>query len=64
MISGQALALALAAALTWYLGHETVKGVKWVASHVKAGIHKIVHQHDAKEVARRVGRPESRPCAS
>jgi hypothetical protein len=46
VISGQALAIALAAALTWYVGHETVKGIRWVGHHVKAGIHKIVHPHE------------------
>ncbi len=49
MISGEALAIALAAALTWYCGTEAVKGVKWVGHHVKAGIHRIVHPHEVKQ---------------
>jgi hypothetical protein len=48
VISGQALALALAAALTWYVGHETVHGVKWIGHHVKTAVHKIVHPHQVQ----------------
>lgn len=46
MVSGQVLAVALAAALTWYLGSETVKGVKWIGHHVKTAVHKIAHPHE------------------
>lgn len=44
-ISGQALVIIIVASLTWYLGTETVKGVKWIGHHVKTGVHKIVHPY-------------------
>lgn len=47
-MNGTALALALAAALTWYAGHTAVKGVKWIGHHVKTAAHKIVHPHAPK----------------
>lgn len=49
MVTGPALAVILAAALTWYVGSETVKGVKWVSHHVKTAVHKIVHPHEAQK---------------
>lgn len=47
MVSGQVLVAVLVAALTWYLGSETVKGVKWIGHKVAAGVHKIVHPRAA-----------------
>lgn len=41
-MNGTALAIALACALTWYLGHEAVQGVKWVYVHAKHAVHKVV----------------------
>lgn len=47
MVSGQVLVAVLVAALTWYLGSETVKGVKWIGHKVSAGVHRIVHPRAA-----------------
>jgi flagellar hook assembly protein FlgD len=49
VISGEALAIALAAALTWFTVSEAVKGVKWVGHHVASAVHKIVHPHEVKK---------------
>lgn len=43
MVSGPALAVVLAAALTYFAGTEAVKGVKWVGHQVKRGGAAIVH---------------------
>jgi hypothetical protein len=53
MLSPQALAIYLIAALTYFVGEEAVKGVKWVGHEVKRGgtavvhfLKKIPHPHD------------------
>lgn len=43
MVSGQALAIALAVALTWFVGIQVVHGVKWVGHQAKRGGTAIVH---------------------
>lgn len=48
MIDPRLVLVMLAAAATFYIGSETVKGAKWVGRHVKAGIHKVVHPHEVK----------------
>lgn len=45
MVSGQALLIAAAVALTIWLGGESIKGVKWVKHHAKCGVMKVVGKH-------------------
>lgn len=41
--SGPALAVILAAILTFYVGEETIKGAKWIAHQAKKGGAAVVH---------------------
>lgn len=43
MVSGPALAIVLAAALTYFAGTEVVKGAKWVGHQAKRAGTAIVH---------------------
>lgn len=43
MVSGPALAIVLAAALTYFAGVEVVHGAKWVGHQVKRGGAAVVH---------------------
>lgn len=43
MVSGTALAAALAVALTYFAGVEAVKGIKWVGHQAKRAGTAVVH---------------------
>lgn len=49
MVSGPALAVVLAAALTFLVGSAVVDGAKWVGHHVVHVLKKIPHPHHQKK---------------